>query len=202
LLSKTREVLLVYQELLADASLFALLLECDRDLANQARKMGCPSCGDVLDRADFQRHPKGGPIGAKELGREFDVRFSFCCRREGCRKRCTPESVRFLGRRVYLGAIVVLVSALREGLTPVRLARLQELVGVCARTVRRWQRWWKERFPQTDTWRCILRIPADRERPFRTIVSTGSGMLSADSGIVSMDSGIVSGHSGKGERRR
>jgi hypothetical protein len=26
---------------------------------------------------------------------------------------------------------------------------------VCARTVRRWQRWWKERFPQTDAWRCI-----------------------------------------------
>lgn len=151
----------MYQELLADASLFAFLLECDRDLANEARKAGCPNCGDVLDRADYQRHPKGGPIGAMELGREFEVRFSFCCRREGCRKRCTPESVRFLGRRVYLGAIVVLVSALREGPTPVRLARLEELVGVCARTVRRWQGWWKERFPQTDVWRRIRGLLAE-----------------------------------------
>jgi hypothetical protein len=61
--------------------------------------------------------------------------------------------VRFLGRRIYLGAIVVLVSALREGPTPTRLAKLQEMVGVCARTVQRWQRWWKEQFPQTDVWR-------------------------------------------------
>ena len=143
----------MYQRLLADASFFALLLECDRDLARQAREAGCRSCGDVLDKADYLRHPKGGPLGASGLAEDFELRFSFCCRREGCRKRNTPASVRFLGRRIYLGAIVVLVSALREGPTPTRLARLQELVGVCARTVRRWQRWWKEEFPRTDVWR-------------------------------------------------
>lgn len=143
----------MYQRLLGDASFFALLLEYDRDLARAAREAGCQSCGDVLDKADYRRHPKGGPLGASGLGEDFEERFSFCCRREGCRKRCTPGSVRYLGRRIYLGAIVVLVSALREGPTPTRLARLQELVGVCARTVRRWQRWWKEEFPRTDVWR-------------------------------------------------
>ena len=142
----------MYQELLADASFFGLLLRLDRDLAAKAREAGCQSCGDVLHQADYLRHPKGGPLGAA-LGEDFEMRFSFCCRREGCRKRHTPASMRFLGRRIYLGAIVVLVSALREGPTPTRLARLQEVVGVCARTVRRWQRWWKEQFPRTEVWR-------------------------------------------------
>lgn len=153
MLEQDREEFFVYQRLLGDASFFALLLEYDRDLARAAREAGCQSCGDVLDKADYRRHPKGGPLGASGLGEDFEERFSFCCRREGCRKRCTPGSVRYLGRRIYLGAIVVLVSALREGPTPTRLARLQELVGVCARTVRRWQRWWKEEFPRTDVWR-------------------------------------------------
>ena len=153
MLIEDREDLFVYQSLLADASFFALLLEYDRDLARRAREAGCQSCGDVLHKADYPRHPKGGPLGAGGLGEDFEVRFSFCCRREGCRKRHTPASVRFLGRRIYLGAIVVLVSALREGPTPTRLAKLQELVGVCARTVRRWQQWWKEVFPRTDLWR-------------------------------------------------
>lgn len=153
MLGKNREVFFVYQSLLADASFFALLLVFDRDLAGQAREAGCPSCGDVLHQADYPRHPRGGPLGASGLGRDFEVRFSFCCRREGCRKRHTPASVRFLGRRIYLGAIVVLVSTLREGPTPTRLATLREMVGVCARTVRRWRRWWKEQFPQTEVWR-------------------------------------------------
>jgi hypothetical protein len=156
----------VYQELLADASFFGLLLQFDRDLAAKAREAGCQFCGDVMHRADYLRHPKGGPLGASGLGEDFEVRFSFCCRREGCRKRSTPASVRFLGRRIYLGAIVVLVSALREGPTPTRLAKLQELVGVCARTVRRWQRWWKEQFPQSAVWRAargLLAFPVTEE---------------------------------------
>lgn len=140
----------MYQTLLSDASLFRFLLQCDVDLAEEARRRGCLACGDALHRADYLRHPKGEPLG---MGEELARRHSFCCRREGCRKRHSPPSLRFLGRRVYLGAIVVLVSVLREGPTPTRLSRLEELVGVRARTVRRWQRWWKEQFPQTRVWR-------------------------------------------------
>jgi hypothetical protein len=42
----------------------------------------------------------------------FDRRFSLCCGREGCRRRATPPSVRFLGRRVYVGAVVIVASVL------------------------------------------------------------------------------------------
>lgn len=139
----------MYQTLLADASFFEFLLSCDVDLAEDARARGCVFCTDVLHRADYKRRPRGEPRG---LGEEFARRLSFCCARDGCRKRMTPPSLRFLGRRVYLGAVVVLVSAMREGPTPTRLDRLQEVLGVCARTVRRWQQWWREIFPQTAVW--------------------------------------------------
>jgi hypothetical protein len=154
----------VYQTLLADASFFSFLLQCDGELADEARKRGCLSCGGVLHRADYDRSPRGEPRG---LGAEFARRHSFCCAREGCRKRETPPSLRFLGRRVYLGAIVVLVAAMREGPTPTRLDRLQVLVGVCARTVRRWRRWWQTTFPETAVWaatRGLLARPVEETR--------------------------------------
>ncbi len=59
----------------------------------------------------------------------------------------------FLGRKVYPGAVVVLVSVLRQKPTAMRLSRLKELVGVSARTVRRWRRWWLENFSQSRFWK-------------------------------------------------
>ena len=84
---------------------------------------------------------------------EYGWRLSLCCAREGCRKRATPPSLRFLGRKVYLGAVVVLLSALRCGVTPIRLRYLEERVGVSRRTLMRWRRWWCERFTATPFWR-------------------------------------------------
>jgi len=61
-------------------------------------------------------------------------------------------SVRFLGRRVYLGLAVVLVSARPAGPTPAAL-RLGQALGVARRTVARWLQWWREQFPRTPLWR-------------------------------------------------
>jgi len=80
-------------------------------------------------------------------------RLSFCCSREGCRKRVTPPSVRFLGRKVYLAAMVVLVAAMRQGPTPRRVRELTRLLDVDARTIARWQVFWREPFPQTAFWK-------------------------------------------------
>jgi len=80
-------------------------------------------------------------------------RLSFCCATQECRRRTTPPSVRFFNRRVYWGALVVLVTALSQGLTGGSRARLREAFGLSTRTLRRWQRWWREVFPVADFWR-------------------------------------------------
>ena len=54
------------------------------------------------------------------------LRLSFCCDREGCRKRVTPPSVRFLGRKVYLAAVMILINAMRQGPTPRRVRELSQ----------------------------------------------------------------------------
>ena len=81
--------------------------------------------------------------------RPTSLRLSFCCDRDGCRKRATPPSVRFLGRKVYLAVVVILVSAMRHGPTPRRVRELSARFGVDRRTIARWQVFWREHFPQT-----------------------------------------------------
>ncbi len=135
--------------LLQDSRLYPFLLTIDREFAEQARADGC-HCSGRVHRADYERKPRGGPSG---LGPEYDKRFSFCCAVEGCRSRKTPPSVRFLGRRVYLGAVVLLVSAMQGGITDKRSADLRTRLGVSRRTLWRWRSWWREAFPGSDFWK-------------------------------------------------
>jgi hypothetical protein len=72
---------------------------------------------------------------------------------DGCRKRLTPPSVRFLGRKVYLGAVVILVAAMRQGPSPRRVRELSQLFGADRQTIARWQVFWQELFPQTQFWK-------------------------------------------------
>ena len=130
---------------LADQHLFQLLEKVDADLTAKARLEGCLLCGGALHRSDYDRKPRGGP--------QWDTRFSLCCAREGCRRRHTPPSVRFLGRRVYAGLVVVLVSAMIHGLKPPRVQRLREVLGIDRRTLERWRQWWLGLFVGSSFWR-------------------------------------------------
>lgn len=138
----------LYQALLQDSRFFDLLLKLDQDVAAEARRAGC-DCGGVLHRGAYERKPRGGPTGGPP---EMSVRYSFCCATEGCRRRTTPPSLRFLGRKVFFGVLVLLVPALRDGPTTGRMARLSERFTVSARTVRRWCRFWKEAFVTSCVW--------------------------------------------------
>jgi hypothetical protein len=51
----------VYQSVLTDVRLYALLLRIDQDLAGSAQAVGCGRCGGRLDRADYARKPRGVP---------------------------------------------------------------------------------------------------------------------------------------------
>ena len=58
----------------------------------------------------------------------------------------------FWGRRVYWGPAVVLSTASRQGKPAVSYAYLRRLVGVSARTVRRWMAYFTEVFPREPQW--------------------------------------------------
>lgn len=142
------------------------MLQIDQDLAAAARSRGC-ACGGRLHSARYPRKPRCG-LDLERLDGAHGIRFSFCCARDGCRRRTTPPSVRFLGRRVYVGPVVVLIAALAEGATPRRLRRLARLVGgVSRRTIERWRFWWRKAFPQTPFW-CECRgrfaVPVETDR--------------------------------------
>jgi len=136
----------MYHDLPRDARFWAVLFAIDQDLADKARNQACP-CGGRLHVSDFPRKPRGGP---DDLPESYRSRLSFCCAREGCRKRMTPPSVRFLGLKVYLGLVVLLVTTLRQGPTPRAARELSQRFGADRRTSARWQVFWCEQFPETD----------------------------------------------------
>jgi hypothetical protein len=161
----------MYHGLPRDASFWLFLFSVDQDLAETARKEGCP-CGGCLHRANYPRKPRGGP---EDLPEQYRRRLSFCCDRDGCRKRVTPPSVRFLGRKVYLGAVVVLVAAMRQGPNPRRVRELSALFDADRRTIARWQVFWREHFPQTPFWK----VARGRLVPAVEIVSLPRSILEA-----------------------
>jgi hypothetical protein len=140
---------LSWQKLVCDPKLYLLLGRYDEDRAGEVKAGGCRRCGGVLHSAVFRRKPRG----LFELGDDATHRYSFCCAEDGCRTRHTPPSLRVLGRKVYLGAIVVLVSAMRHGATPARMRKLREHIGVSRRTVERWRAWWRTTFAKSRCWR-------------------------------------------------
>jgi hypothetical protein len=139
----------MYHDLPRAARFWSVLFAIDQDLAEETRKKACP-CGGQLHCANYLRKPRGTPV---QLPERLCLRLSFCCDRDGCRKRVTPPSVRFLGPKVYLGAIVILISAMRQGATPRRVRELSKRFGADRRTIARWQVVWREHFPQTSFWK-------------------------------------------------
>ncbi len=136
---------------LTDTSFYQLLTRIDESIAEEVSAHGC-DCGGVLHSARYPRKPRGI---RSALDPNYESRLSFCCSQDGCRRRHTPASVRFLGRKVYLGVIVVLITALNHGLTEPRRRRLIEELDVPAQTLWRWRRWWRGQFVATRCWRAL-----------------------------------------------
>jgi hypothetical protein len=133
---------------LNDSNFYRLLFRIDQSMAIEEQKGGC-SCGGVLHSARYPRKPRGI---RSVLDASYDYRLSFCCATEGCRRRRTPPSVRFLGRKVYLSVIVVLITALHHGLTEKRRRHLIEVLDIAPQTLSRWRQFWRETFPQSRCW--------------------------------------------------
>jgi hypothetical protein len=121
---------------------FEGLLAIDEAIVERAAREPCRECGGPLYRGDHPRKPRGGLLAI--AGEAFSRRFNLCCGRDGCRLRAMPPSVRFLGRRVHLGAVVIIAAAV--ALAAATGAAATRTTGVPARTTRRWLRWWRGPF--------------------------------------------------------
>jgi len=137
------------QRLLQDLVFYGRLERCDQEIAEERRGEGCGACGGRLHQAHYRRRPRGGPpVG---LGATFSRRFSYCC--GGCRARTTPASVRFLGRKVYLAPVVMLLPAMGRRFPPRVVALVRQSLGPSLRTFRRWLAFWTELVPRAPFWR-------------------------------------------------
>lgn len=152
-------------ELCQKATLFYLLFQIDRDLAEKVRAARCPHCGGPLHYANYPRKPRGV---SNQLSEKSLIRFSLCCGREDCRRRVIPPSCRFNGARVYWHGLMLVVMTLRQGRSAGALARK---FGITRNTVARWIVWYRDVFPSSTTWQRIrgrvvpsisnARLPAD-----------------------------------------
>ena len=126
------------QLFLFQSSFIQKLQQYDLDTMLAKQALGCPHCGGVLDRADFRRKPR---CLFDTLPDRFTIRYSLCCRRDGCRRRLTPKSIRFFGRRVFWSVAILLLSA--------QLVCGSSMDG---RTIRRWKSFWDEDLSRSPEW--------------------------------------------------
>ena len=140
----------------------AFCLRVDREIAESHRARGCQLCGKGrLHRADYLRKPRGLPSDLP-VDNEIRTRLSFCC--DHCRRRTTTPSVRYLGRRLHIGPLVVLLTAM------VSMRRIRELcraLEIDRRTLDRWRRWWREEYSPSRHWRALRARFADPPRDTR-----------------------------------
>jgi hypothetical protein len=160
---------------LPNPKFYRLLLRIDQELAEQARVCRCPQCGGVLHSARYPRKPRGIPCVARP---DCDSRLSFCCAQ--CRRRTTPVSVRFLGRRVYLAAVLVTISAMRACASSAEAMRELHSLGVPPSTIRRWRHWWRTEFVALPLWqvgRAQFMPPVNDSRLPTSMLERFSGTL-------------------------
>lgn len=137
-------------DLLQDVRLFRILHQMDRDLAESCRQGRCPFCQGSLHYAPYFRKPRGGP---EKIPKEYLVRFSLCCDREGCRRRVLPPSCLFMGRRVYWQAVILVIMTLRQSrATETRINQLMRTYSIPRTTIVRWISYFRSDFPVSREW--------------------------------------------------
>ena len=142
----------MYHSITLDPNFFNHLLETDKQIARQIQEQNCSACSGKLHQAHYERKPRGLPDGVDP---DYVIRFSFCCATQGCRKRTTAPSVRFLSRKVYTSVILLLVFLLKEKTDETKVERVnqhfkQELA---VETVRRWRYFWLFQMPLSMTFK-------------------------------------------------
>lgn len=160
--------------LLQDPAFFRFLQGIDEELAAETRRGRCRRCNGALHSAPYPRKPRGCPAAVVD---DYSRRFSFTCAR--CEKRATPASVRFLGRRVYLAVVLMLVSPRGGG----QCRALRDLFSIPARTLGRWRTWWTQDFLRTPFWQSMRErfpVPVEAARLPESLRERFAGATPAD----------------------
>lgn len=140
----------MYHCLMVDTRFYTRLFDLDRLIAEQIRQAKCLFCGGTLHQSHFPRKPRGIPEG---LPSDFHIRFSYCCSQDGCRKRLTPPSMRFLSRKVYCSSIIFLVFLFKAQTDELKVEYLNKILdtSLSIETLRRWRNFWKNIVPKSQT---------------------------------------------------
>jgi hypothetical protein len=132
---------------------FKILFLIDVDMAERFMLTDCPKCGARLHRGNYSRKPYGIP---ENIPDEWLIRHSFCCSNRNCRRRVLPPSCRFLDRKVYWSAIILVAVTLKQGRTQgYGINKLKEKFNVSRHTLKRWITYFKEVFPVSHRWKEI-----------------------------------------------
>ena len=178
----------MYHDLPPTARLWSFLLAVDQDLAEETRKKAC-SCGGRLHSANYLRKPRGTPVQLPEQER---LRFSFCCDRDGCRKRAHRRRCGSSGERSIWARSSFSISAMRQGPSPRRIRELSTRIGADESTITRWQTFWREHFPQTPFGRSHAPVSSPSARssacPTRSSKPSSAVILRVRGGYISCGS--------------
>lgn len=171
-----------YIKILKDTSFIELLYKIDKDLADQThREKCCPNCGGKLDVANYPRKPRGCGISDYHLC----LRFCLCCRNDGCRKRCSPPSIRFMGRIVYWSLWVILISYFMNN-SDYQQKQISTLFSIDRQTLRRWKYFWDDQFPKSKLMKLIKeRFPLADKLP-NDLVDTVVNLKIIEESLISL----------------
>lgn len=135
-----------------DINFIKYLYEKDKEIAGKYHFAKCQhkSCKGIYHSSSYPRKPRGIQAEAEEF---YSSRFSFCCSR--CSLRFTPESIRFLGRKVYVAFFIMLmlypsVENIQQQLIDLPPKSLAPI------TLRRWFLWWHVTIPKSSIWKKLV----------------------------------------------
>lgn len=157
------------------ARVLQVLARRDEAHAQAVRAARCPHCGGPLHAAHYLRKAWGaGPVAGPPPEAALRKRWSWCCGRRGCRRRVTPESWRFHGRRFYVAPVVLVLAAQATGAAVATTGWERP----DRRTVGRWREWWRVVFARSRRWLELLAhgmaVPVSR-LPGALVAATGPG---------------------------
>ncbi len=120
-------------------------------MAESTRKLGCKFCKSPLHFARYVRKGRSGT--SLELPEGWNIFYSFCCSREGCRKRNRPLSVRYAGQSPHSASLLILAHLFSVGSSFRSIKALVNSIEVSERTIRRWMKMWKYIHNNSLWWR-------------------------------------------------